>query len=43
VRVGDATLDDAAWCYPEAADDATRAKGYLSFDHDGLTVEVSPA
>jgi uncharacterized protein (DUF427 family) len=42
VRVGDTDLADAAWSYPDAADDATRAKGYLSFDHDGLTVEVSP-
>jgi uncharacterized protein (DUF427 family) len=43
VRVGDTTLADAAWSYPEASDDATRVKGYLSFDHDDITVEVSPA
>jgi uncharacterized protein (DUF427 family) len=42
VRVGDTSLDDAAWSYPDAFDDATRIKGYLSFAHDGLTVEVSP-
>ncbi|HEX6469215.1 MAG TPA: DUF427 domain-containing protein [Streptosporangiaceae bacterium] len=42
VRVGDTTLDDAAWSYPEASDDATKVKGYLSFDHKDITVEVSP-
>ncbi len=42
VRHGDTALDDAAWSYPDASDDATRVKGYLSFDHEDLTVEVSP-
>jgi uncharacterized protein (DUF427 family) len=42
VRAGDVALEDAAWSYPDAADDAIRVKGYLSFDHADLTVEVSP-
>jgi uncharacterized protein (DUF427 family) len=42
VRAGDAVLADAGWSYPDAADDASRVKGYLSFDHDAITVEVSP-
>src|ERR687896_1930867 len=42
VRVGDTDLADAAWSYPDAVDDAIRIKGYLSFDQEALTVEVSP-
>jgi uncharacterized protein (DUF427 family) len=33
-------LDDAAWSYPEPLEEATRVGGHLSFEHDGLTLEV---
>jgi uncharacterized protein (DUF427 family) len=33
-------LIDAAWSYPEAEDDAIRARGYLSFLHDDLIIEA---
>ncbi|HEY7484783.1 MAG TPA: DUF427 domain-containing protein [Streptosporangiaceae bacterium] len=42
VRLGDTTLDDAVWSYPDASDDASRVRGYLSFGHNAITVEVSP-
>ena len=32
-------LIDVVWSYPEAEDDAIRARGYLSFLHDDLTIE----
>jgi uncharacterized protein (DUF427 family) len=34
-----ADLKDAVWSYPQAHGDAQRISGYLSFLHDGLTVE----
>jgi uncharacterized protein (DUF427 family) len=39
VRTGNGKLTDAVWSYPEAEDDAVRARGYLSFLHDDLTIE----
>jgi len=39
ITVGDRTLADAVWSYPDAQDDAIRAAGYLSFLHDDLTVQ----
>jgi uncharacterized protein (DUF427 family) len=35
-------LTDAAWSYPQAEGDAAAVRGYLSFLHDDLTVEVGP-
>lgn len=40
VQAGGQTLADAVWSYPEAHGDAAAVSGYLSFGHDGLTVEV---
>jgi uncharacterized protein (DUF427 family) len=42
VQVGDTVLDDAVWSYPEASGDSSGVQGYLSFDHDAITVDVSP-
>ena len=35
-------LPDAVWSYPEAEGDSAKARGYLCFDHDDITVEVGP-
>ena len=33
-------LTDAVWSYPQAEGDSATVSGYLSFQHDDLTVEV---
>ncbi len=40
VRVGNRTLTDAVWSYPEAQGDAAKINGYLCFLHDEITTEV---
>lgn len=34
--------DDAGWSYEEPLEDATKIAGYVSFDHEALTVESQP-
>ncbi|ARQ68542.1 DUF427 domain-containing protein [Streptomyces marincola] len=33
-------VDDVAWSYPEPLEEATRAAGFLCFDHERVTTEV---
>jgi uncharacterized protein (DUF427 family) len=40
VITGDGKLADAVWSYPQAEGDSAPVRGYLSFLHDDLTVEV---
>jgi len=40
VRAGDGKLTDAVWSYSQAEGDSAAVRGYLSFLHDDLTVEV---
>lgn len=40
-RVGDRLIADVAWSYPATFDDARRVEGYLCFDGDDVTTEVS--
>ena len=42
VTLSDRKLADAVWSYPRAHGDAGPVKGYLSFLHDELTIEVGP-
>jgi uncharacterized protein (DUF427 family) len=35
--------EDAAWSYEQPLEDAARIGGYLSFDHDALTIETKPS
>ena len=37
----DRKLADAVWTYPQGEGDAAAVRGYLSFLHDELTVEVA--
>ncbi|NDU73127.1 DUF427 domain-containing protein [Actinomadura sp. DSM 109109] len=37
-----AGAEDAAWSYEEPLEDAARIGGYLSFDHEALTIETEP-
>jgi uncharacterized protein (DUF427 family) len=34
--------EDAAWSYEEPLEDAAKIAGYLSFDHEALTIESQP-
>ncbi|MFG2016106.1 DUF427 domain-containing protein [Actinomadura geliboluensis] len=34
--------EDAAWSYDEPLEDAVKIAGYLSFDHEALTIESQP-
>jgi len=40
VITNDRKLTDAVWSYPQAEGDSAAVSGYLSFQHDDLTVEV---
>lgn len=42
VNAGGQLLTDAVWSYPEADGDSAKARGYLCFAHDDVTVEVAP-
>ncbi len=42
VRIGDRTLADAVWSYPQADGDAAAISGYRCFLHEELATEVGP-
>lgn len=40
LKVGDKTIEDAAWCYPHPLGEAHQIRGYLSFLHEDVTITV---